>query len=190
MAIICLFGSGDAHANWIGIFTTETPNPNCADARYDGALPGQFTVYAVLFATVDGADQPVTEICGYEFALILPPDFLIINEVLPPGVDNGGVSPVYDCSGTVPVTDGRANLVTITLATFTGTSGLLYLEPVPEPEIPGTLTICAGNPAHTVEAAPVSGNFAEPVFGIAMDYPFCIVPETQRTWSTIKALYR
>ncbi|MCP4574330.1 MAG: hypothetical protein GY838_18395 [bacterium] len=184
--------SGVADNNQIGIYTTSTPVPNSADARYDGALPGQFTCYIVCTNpwnnVTAGVDAAIVQLGGFEFQVILPPDFLIIGTTYPPNVLNLNSPPTFYCAGAIDVVDSRVLLVTLTLATFSGTSGLMYLDAVPTaPSIPGSLAITdAGNAFELIEAYPASGDLAEPVFGIAMD----VVPSEDASWSELKALYQ
>lgn len=187
--VILLIGIGArAQSNRIGIFTTTTPTPTNDEACYYGALPGQFEVYAVLFEVADVDGKPLAEICGYEFSILLPIAFQVFTTILPSGVVNDGEVPVFDCRGTVPVTDDRALLATLSIATFTGTDGFIYLEPIPTPSIPGSLSICAATePPTALAATPSSGDLAIPVFGIGWS---CGLPEESPSWSTIKALYR
>lgn len=176
--------------NQIGIYTTTTPVPNSAEARWDGSLPGQLTAYVVLTNPFNDVttQSSIVQVGGYEFHVILPAGFLITESILPGSVLNFQTAPVFYCSGLVDVTSNRALLVTLTLATFTGTEGLVYLDEVPQgASIPGSIAITdGGDNFQLVEAYPASGDLALPVFGINMD----VVPNEDASWSDLKALYR
>jgi hypothetical protein len=162
--------------NMIGLYTTSTPTPLLSEARYDGTLPGQFTVYVVITNPFNDVttQAPIVQIGGFEFHIVLPSGFLITNAQLPPNVFNFASAPTFFCSGSVAVTNNSAVLATLTLATFTGTDGLVYLAPVPSaPSIPGSLAFTDfGDNFQLVEAYPSSGDLSEPVFGIHMDVPY------------------
>ena len=84
--------------------------------------------------------------------------------------------------------DSRVTLVSMTLATFTETEGLIYLAPVDGvPSIPGALAITdAGDNFVLSEAYTSSGDFANPVFGLRLP----VVPTEDAAWGDVKSLFR
>ncbi len=88
----------------------------------------------------------------------------------------------------MPITDARAILATLTIAIFTGTEALFYMEPTPDPTIPGSMAIYdAAHMGTPIVARPASGDYANPVFGTGCP---CNAPKNSSTWSAVKTLYR
>lgn len=176
--------------NEIGIYTTTTPTPANDEASYYGALPGQFECYLVItnpFNTVTTM-APIVELGGFECHIALPLGFQIFSSTLPAGTINFTSPPTFFVSGSIPVTDNRSLLATLSIATFTGTDGLVYLEPVPSaPSIPGSIAITdAGDNFQLIEAFPSSDDLANPVFGINHD----VIPSQDESWGDLKAMFR
>lgn len=177
--------------NLLGIF--NVPNPtltNNEEAEHWEPLAGPFEVYAVCINPFNDetTQAPISVLGGYEFHLVMPAEFQIFSVTLPQDVINFASQPTFFCSGLVDVVDGQALLATLQIATFTGTDGLIYMEPVPtSPSIPDNVAITdGGDNFQLVTAYPVTLDFALPVFGIHQD----VIPSEDESWSDLKALYR
>ena len=176
--------------NQIGIYTTPTPTLITADAEWNGAMPGQLTCYLVCTNPFnDNTTQaPIVQLGGYELYITAPAGFQIIAE-LPPNTFNLRNPPDFYVSGAIDVVDGAALLATLTIGTFSGSEGLLYLEINPQPSLPDVMAITdAGDNFVLVAAYPASGDLLNPIFSINMDGN--VVPTEDASWSDVKALYQ
>ncbi|MFN2370743.1 MAG: hypothetical protein ABR506_06245 [Candidatus Krumholzibacteriia bacterium] len=189
----------DGWYNHIGIYTTQ--DADSANTSYTGA-PGQITAYVVvtnprnynLGAPDSGVEQDIAVIGGWEFRIEIPANVFLLSAVLPAASTNFSTPPNFLCGSNLPVTNGKATVITMTLGEFDGTPSLLYLTPHPAqgegvPSVPGHLAITDYNDDFRLVAAfPSSGSFDAPVFGL---WPTVApVPTEDASWGELKSLYR
>ncbi len=102
---------------------------------------------------------------------------------------NFATPPDYLAGSNAPVIDDHSTLLTLNLGAFTGATDFIYLSPVQEApqSIPGSMAITDYNDAFRLNPAfPVSGDYANPVFGLWAG----VVPTADAAWGEVKSLYR
>ncbi len=178
--------------NNIGLYITEAPTGDDAEATLVAATPGGYDIYLVLTKAYNWSlFAPINNVGGFECSLTLPDSWQISEVVLPPNVLdlNGDLAHFY-CAGLIPVTGGMATLATITIGTFDSPppAGYVYISPYfAAPSLPGTMAITDADHEYVLEAAyPSSGDYDEPIFGLNMS----VVPDEDLTWGDVKSLYR
>lgn len=190
----------DGWYNHIGIYTTQTANAE--DTAYTGAPGANITAYVVISNPRNynlgnpgsGVEQDIAVIGGYEFKLIIPANVFLLSAALPPLTTNFSSSPNFLCGTNLPVTNGKATCLTLTLGEFAGVESLIYLSPHDAagggvPSVPGLMAITDYNDDfRLVGAYPASGSFEAPVFGL---WPTEIpTPTEDASWGELKSLYR
>jgi hypothetical protein len=189
----------DGWYNHIGIYTTEDANPD--NVVYDGAPGANITAYVVisnprnynLGEPGSGVEQDISVVGGFEFKLIIPANVFLLAAVLPPMTTNFSTLPNVLAGTNLPVTNGRATCMTLTLGEFAGTPSPIYLSPHDAagggvPSVPGSMAITDYNDDfRLVGAYPSSGSYERPVFGLWTDP---IVPTEDASWGELKSLYR
>ncbi len=189
IVVVCLALAGAALAapNEIGIYTAPTADP--AEASYNGT-PGSFTAYVVLTDPVsDHTGLPIATVGGFEFRLNLPANVFLLNTMFPPATTNFATSPEFLCGANIPVVDGRATLITLTVGEFSGTPGEVFMAPVfvAPPSVAGNIAITDYDDDFRISVAhPSSGSFDAAVFGVYMG----VVPTEDTAWGEVKALFR
>jgi hypothetical protein len=188
LTLLCMVVGGSALArNEIGIYTTPDADP--LNASYEGA-PGQFTAYVVLTEPWnDNTGTPIDVVGGFEFRLELPANVFLLAGVFPPATTNFATAPEYLCGSNIPVVNGLATLITLTLGEFSAVPGQIFISPVvvAPASVPGNIAITDFNDDFSISVAtPSSGDFAEPIFGIYMG----VVPTEDASWGEVKTLFR
>ena len=178
--------------NNIGLYVTETPTGDDAEATLNAGVPGAHTVYLVLTNAYNWSlFSPITTVGGFECSLDLPDGWSISQVTLPANVlDLNGANEHFYCSGIIPVTNGRATLATLEIGTFDDppSAGHVYISPYfAAPSLPDVMAITDADHEFVLEPAyPSSGDYAEPIFGLNMT----VVPGDDVTWGSVKSLYR
>ena len=173
--------------NTIGIYTDPAPTAETiADlVMYEG-VPGEFDAYIVLTNPYNTSlDQPITVVGGFEFRIELPAGVFLLSAFLPPNSTNFASAPgEFLCDTNLPVVNGAATCVSITLGAFTQTENHIYLTPVEDaPQTyPGEIVVTDFNDGFRISLAqPSSGDFAAPVFGLwpaeGVQLLPCLLPE-------------
>ena len=183
-------GVAQGDANQIGIYTTQTPdfsNITDADTRVNGA--GSHTAYVICsYPHNDNTDTDITSLGGFEFQL----DWgsLFVTPTLHPSATNFMSAPDFYCGANVPVANGMAVLVTLSIGSFTEDPVDFFIMPVSDSaaqSIPGAIAITDFDDNYSISRAyPASGDFANPIFG----FNTSVVPNEDATWSDVKNLYR
>ena len=179
LLLVAVSGSTGAFAqppadcrNVVGIYTDPAPTAGTiADlVMYEG-VPGEFDAYIVLTNPYNTSlDQPITVVGGFEFRIEVPAGVFLLSAFLPPNTTNfAGAPGEFLCSTNLPVVDGAATCVSITLGAFTQTENHIRVTPVADaPQTyPGEIVITDFNDDFRISLAqPSSGDFAAPVFGL------------------------
>lgn len=181
------FGWGE---NNIGLYVTEAPTGDDAEATLNTGVPGSWDVYLVLTKAWNwDENQSIANVGGFECTLVLPDDWQIAGVTYPPNVlDLNNANEHFYCSGLWPTSFGTVTLATVTLGTFNPTPGHIYIEPYfVAPSIPGSMAITDADYGFSlVQAEPSSGDYSEPIFGLNMT----VVPDEAVSWGDVKSLYR
>ena len=189
-------GVAQPYYNQIGIYTTEDADP--ASAAYTGA-PGSITAYVVIQnprnynfgAPGSGVEQDISVIGGFEFRLSVPANVFLLGAVLPPSTTNFATSPEFLCGTNLPVTNGLATCLTLSLGAFEEIPSDIFLVPlVDAPQsVSGELAITDYNDDFRLNPAyPASGSYEARVFALWPTSP--VVPTEDTAWGDVKSLYR
>lgn len=198
IAALSLFAAAaQAEYNEIGLYTTADANP--ANTSYNGA-PGTLNVYVVLtdprnFHTGSpdsNVESDMNGVGGFEFRVVLPAGVYLLNSLYPAGSNttNFLTPPNYLAGCNIPVVNGMCTLVTLNLGAFAPVPGFLYLAPV----TPSNVQSIENSMAITDyfddfrlnPAFPVSGDFANPVFGLWT----AVVESQDASWGELHSLFR
>jgi len=178
-------------ANEIGIYLIENPTPENAEeeACYSGPA-GQFSAFVVLDNPWNfNTDSAITLVGGFEFRIEWAAG-LFVTPVIHPSATNFQTPPDFYCGASIPVVGAQCTLINLTIGTFTTDPALWFLSPVSNTgsqSIPGAIAITDGNDAFSIsQAFPVSGDFAEPVFGMFT----CVVANEDVTWGSVKSMFQ
>lgn len=186
--------------NEIGIFLEPDVTPENALnlTVYSGPAMTEITAYVVLFKPRNfnyrdqGDEVDITRIGGFEFRVAMPEHVFFMTATLPPLSLNFLNIPDFAVGTNLPVEGDATTLLTLALFTMDTTPALVYLTPVVSqpPSWPDAMVITDFNDNFRIsQAFPVSGSHEQPVFGLWVD-PMTVVPNTQASWSRVKALYR
>ena len=181
-------------SNQIGIYTTPDANPD--NVNYNGA-PGSFTAYCVItnprnyhYGDPNSTEErTITRIGGFEFKLVVPAGVFILAQTLPPLTANFHPDPQnFFCGTNLPVVDGAAVCVTLSIGAFSGAPAQLFVAPVNTvPTFPGHMAITDYDDDFRENIAyPASGSFDAPVFGLWST----VVPTEDASWGELKTLFR
>jgi hypothetical protein len=178
------------YPNEIGLYVTESP------ASMDDAMTpttfGLVQVYLVISNPYNtNRMQPIANMGGYECTLDFPGAWGIFGDVtLPPNTLNLSQAgfPEFYVAGTFPTSGGCfTTLASFQLANFTTESGPIFMTPVGAPSIAGSIAITdADYDFELLEAFPISGDLALPIFGIGLS----VVDNDDVSLGDVKALYR
>jgi hypothetical protein len=186
-----LIASAAVAENEVGIYVVENTTPESAeeDACYSGA-PGQFVIYCVLTEPYNvNTGTPISFVGGFEFRINWPAG-IFVTPTIHPSATNFQTAPDFFCGANIPVVADQATLITITVGTFTADPGLWFVTPISDENaqsIPGAIAITDANDNFSIsQAFPVSGSFADPVFGMWT----CVVPNEDVSFGGVKALFQ
>jgi hypothetical protein len=179
------------HNNEIGIYTTQNPTADGAQAqaRYSG-IPGQVAAYVVLTNPFnDLLGTPISTVGGFELFVGIPAGVFLLGATFPAGTVNFATAPDFLCGANIPVVDSHCTLITLNLGAFSMTPGFLYVKPVQNTpqSVAGEMAITDLADDFRISVAyPVSGDHEAPVFGLWTD----VVPTEDASWGEIKSMFR
>jgi hypothetical protein len=148
-------------------------------------------------------DAPITNVGGFECRLVLPSEIFLLGVALPPASVNFKPLPEMVVGTTVPVAAEQTPLATLTVLVPEYVGDTLYAQLTPVNQayqsIPGRLAISDAADEFSLHAVDPYGPD-----GVAVDYtePMiyfgdprgsgapCAVGDDERTWGSLKALYR
>ncbi len=204
LAMLLLVGTATAADNELALLIDPAGDPDFGNVSYD--FCGTVDLHLVVLGPYNPTlDRAVENIDGFECRLEFPPEITVLQTVLPPQSVSLMNWPNLVVAGDFPVVGGVADLLTVTvdvpddLAQF----GNVYITPIVpafHQTIPGGVMIMDRDDGdRIIEATVVSGDFNMPVFQFGRSYDFwpvppglpaCVVPNADRSWSAVKALYR
>ena len=156
-----------------------------------------FTAYLILTNPYNDLHaQDITLVSGFEFRIVRPavPEFFTLSTVFNGFAINVGTDPDFVVGFNEPVIvpeNGAALLITFLFMVTQENPMYIYLDQTDLPIVPGAMAIIDGSQSYpdpeAVQAVyPVSGDFANPVFGINAD----VVANETKSWGSVKSLYR
>ena len=176
--------------NEIGVYTTETP-ATAADA-FTASTSGLVQVYLVISNPYNtNRMQPIVNMGGYELFLNFPGAWGIFGEVTTPpntvNLSDAGF-PEFFVTGTFPTSGGCfTTLASFQMANFAVQPGHMFMEPISAPSIGGGIAITdADFDFELLQAYPISGDFAAPIFGFGL----AVVDNEDVSWGGVKSLYQ
>ncbi|MCP4574331.1 MAG: hypothetical protein GY838_18400 [bacterium] len=171
----------------IGLYVAESPS-EYEDAFLDAPAGGLHTVYLVCGEPQTDDGTAISTLGGFECELTISGGWSFQSVVLPPNVlDLDTNVEAFYCSGLLPVSGDFVTLATMSLLNYSPTKGWVWIAPYgPAPSIPGHMAITdAENGFDLAEAAPSSGDYERPVFGINQG-----AEKEDQTWSGVKVLFQ
>ena len=176
--------------NEIGLYTT--PTPATMDDAMTPSTSGLIQLYLVISNPHNTVrDLPIVNMGGFECTLVLPGAWGIFGDVtLPPNTVNLSTAgaPEFFVAGTFPTSGGCfTTLAAFQVANFAVDPGHVFMSPVAAPSIAGTVAITdADFDFELLEAFPISGDLAAPIFGMGM----AVVDNEEVSWGGVKSLYQ
>ncbi|HPF70143.1 MAG TPA: hypothetical protein PLQ13_05680, partial [Candidatus Krumholzibacteria bacterium] len=181
------------------LVVTPSQNP-CFAELYCGVQQIFLVAYNVWN---DSLAAPITNIGGFEGKLVLPPEVLMLGVEMSPASINFKPLPEFVVGTNIPVDDEQTTLAVITVLVPEYVGDTLYARLTPVhvayQSIPGRLAITDANDGFRLMAVDPYGagglaeDYTEPMLYFGDPHGQgapCVVGDVEKSWGTLKALYR